>query len=563
MVAQPQNLENVPAGSGGWRFAPWLQGFVARHSRVFWALMVAWYLLSFNGLWRTGPDSALYLRVALNLASGKGYVYLGEPHRLVYPGLPYLLSWLIELSPKHYIAMADAVILAMAMGMLALCYQLFRLMVGRGSAIIATVLTAMSFHIYQYSFEILTEIPFQLGVMMVLTGGAWAGLLPAPRIHDEARQRSSRDALRGWLLLVAGLAWCAVMRPTFYLLVIAAVIAAVAAAFQRGHQRRLLALAGGIALMAGLLVVVILSDPRRSDTAAMDVYEQAITVHLQAALANPIIVLRHAWHVITPELPMAFYGLSWSPVLDPLMVLLVLGAAGWVLRRYPMGLLLIGVTLGVQLIVEPVPRYMVPVIPLLCLGWWEAAARLGRLPRRHVANGLAITMCVIYLVNPVRATGLVWLEQYRRPFYRYYHRGQYEPVRELAALIAKHTPPNAVVIISDKTKQERILTYLSGRWVVPVGSPLPEGAKQRPPFVVMMESNRAARRPFRNAGIGRFRTVATTTLPQSNGRPMVLMKASWRAAASRPASAPARVPAVAPAPTSAPMPAPAPAPGGR
>ena len=203
---------------GGWRWTCWFENFIEKYRLPLYFLIVGFYLLSFNGLWRLGPDSALYLSVASNLAHNLGYTYQGEPHRLAYPGLPYLIAGLMRISPRHYIFFADATILGMGMLSLFACYRLFRLLIRRSAAIVALLLVAINIHIYTHSFELLTDIPFLLGELMVFLGGCLSGLFPYPNIDGQGESVTPRARLIGWILFPLGFALCMVLRPTAYAL---------------------------------------------------------------------------------------------------------------------------------------------------------------------------------------------------------------------------------------------------------------------------------------------------------------------------------------------------------
>ena len=151
--------------------AAMVEGFAWRYRRYIGLFVAAIYLLSFNGLWRVGRDSALYLSIARNVARGEGYVYQGEVHRLAYPGLTYLLAGIIKVGGDHAILIADAIILAASLLTLYLFYRLFALIARPGAAIVATVFFGVNNTFYDLSFAILTDIPFLLGTAMVLLGG--------------------------------------------------------------------------------------------------------------------------------------------------------------------------------------------------------------------------------------------------------------------------------------------------------------------------------------------------------------------------------------------------------
>lgn len=521
----------TPVPAGLWRFASWTERFLTRYWKPAWAVVAAWYLLSLNGLWRASPDSGLYLRLAMNLAQGKGYVYLGEPHRLAYPGLPYLISWLVELSPAHYVALADAAMLAMALLAFAVCYQLLRLMVRPGTAMAVTLLTALNFHLYRFAFELMTDMPFFLGTMLVLAGGAMSGVLPVPRLHPEAFEPTRRLRVGGSLMLIGGLALCAVMRPTVYPLAACLVLAAGVGMFQRQRVRRTATVVVTLVVVVGLIAWVFLADPRRSGSSEMDIYEHAITANLLAAFHNPGVLLERIWQLISPEFPTTIFAFSWTPQADWLIVLILLGATAWALRRYPMGLAWIAATFATQLVAEqPLPRYMLSIIPLVMLGWWQLASALNTRLSRHAGNILAMTMVGVCLVSPVRAAGQIWLEQYRRPFYQSYHRGEYQAAWEMGQLLRAQTPEDALVIIpsDDTLKLDRILTYFSGRGVISATTPLPADARRRRVYAILATDGRPERKLLRGLGIQPLQSLASTQTHSKLNAPLTLIAASWQ-----------------------------------
>src|SRR5581483_8971797 len=65
---------------------------IVRYRKYLFLLVALLYVISFNGRWRLGLDTANYRGLAINLVRGKGYTF-GDwaPHQ-IYPGLPYLLA---------------------------------------------------------------------------------------------------------------------------------------------------------------------------------------------------------------------------------------------------------------------------------------------------------------------------------------------------------------------------------------------------------------------------------------------------------------------------------------
>src|SRR5438477_1709427 len=161
---------STPAGATGLLPSERLLGWVDRHRYLLFIAVAALYALAFNGQWRVDADSALYLTIGRNLAQGHGYTYHGLPHSLAYPGMPWLFAGLFKLFGTETLLPADVLMLACAVATLALVYRLFLLHAGRPSAVLVTVALALSRTFVRYSFELLSDMPFLMGVTAFLVG---------------------------------------------------------------------------------------------------------------------------------------------------------------------------------------------------------------------------------------------------------------------------------------------------------------------------------------------------------------------------------------------------------
>ncbi len=506
-----------------WHFADLLEKWAWRWRRVVWLSIVGFYLLCFNGLWRITLDSGLYLSIARSIARGEGYVYHGEPHRLVYPGLPYLLAGLMKLSEKHAIALADLLMLVSALLMLALCYRMFKLVVRPGAAVVATVFTAVNLVILDLTFSILTDMPFLLGTVMVLAGGALCDVLTAPRLDETAQPPSPRERKLGFVLLPAGLLLCAVMRPTFYTLAGCAILASLFSAMRLRRWRFLLIAVALTAFIGLIYLVVSHADPRRSQ-AAQDIYEEAVSWQIQHAYSDPGILARNAWAIVSPELPVAFFAFNWGDYGNPIPVALLAVAVFWILRRWPMAILWICATIATHFVVEPKPRYMAVIVPFLGIAWWEAAVRVERKIHWRLANTLTITVFCLMIPNAVRDVAVVWRENYARPFMTHYREGAYEAVWEAAEIVRREVPEDAVVIVPEKTSS--VFTYLSDRIAIETSEPRMERFRDRPVWVVVTRLG-TMRNSLQGRGFQLIHHGTATHADYGKQSVLVVRKARW------------------------------------
>jgi len=378
--------------------------------------IVLFYLLSFNGLWRIGPESGLYLSVGRSIARGEGCSYQGIAYVLPYSGLPYLLAGAMRVSQRHAVAIVDAAMLLMGLASIYLAWELCRRITRPGTAIVATVLLAANFNLYERCFEILPDIPLLLGSVMILLGGVMSGAIPVPRLDELAHRTSARGRWVGVLILSVGLVICALFGPM--ILALAACLSSVglisAMAQRRWRSVRMLtALVGAV---GGVYLLVRLSDSLQ-------------------------------------------YGVSFT--------------------------LLSGVTQGAQLLLQfGLPRhYMVPLLPILVLVWWETLSRLNVRLGRDGGNLVATIMFVLLIPGAVRCVSEVWYDQYRLPFAEHYHEGQWAAIVEAGRLIRASTPPEAVAIAPPGT--DSVLTFLADRWAIPVSEPVPERMRSHQAYVLV------------------------------------------------------------------------------
>src|SRR5206468_11009169 len=98
-VPASTTLSPLPQASPSVRPAPLSDRVLAladRHRYKLFAGLFLLYLAGFNGHWRPEPDSALYLTIGRNLATGLGFTYQDIPHHLAFPGLPRLFALIFK-----------------------------------------------------------------------------------------------------------------------------------------------------------------------------------------------------------------------------------------------------------------------------------------------------------------------------------------------------------------------------------------------------------------------------------------------------------------------------------
>ncbi|MBC8108230.1 MAG: glycosyltransferase family 39 protein, partial [Anaerolineae bacterium] len=159
------------------------------------------YLVSFNGKWRIGLDSANYRGLADSIANGRGYHFGDWAGQNIYPGFPLLLAGLQKLFGASALAPCIVMLIFSVLTMI-VTYRLIRLHYPKWIAVTITFGVAINSWFLQQTSELMTDIPFLLGVVTSLYG--WDLL-------RTSRARLQRPT-RAIALLICGLALAASMR---------------------------------------------------------------------------------------------------------------------------------------------------------------------------------------------------------------------------------------------------------------------------------------------------------------------------------------------------------------
>src|SRR5688572_14648132 len=443
--------------------------------RIFFFLFVAFlYLVSFNGQWRVGHDSAIYRGLAANIAAGRGYVFGEWATRQAYPGLPYLLAGVQRLCGVQDLApLRDAgalefvgrrvdttvsvlVILAMSVLTLVLTYRLIRLHYPQWVAVCITFGMGTNSWFLQLSNELLTDVPFLLGLVMALYG--WELL---------KRARDWRRGAAAVALIAPGLALAGSMRPMFWVVGAAWTLVCVWA-LVRGDRRRF-----HLATLAVLLVVwamLVYFDPRhaRGFHPLSGGYERELIELLPQV---PETLGQRAFQALDQEMVVAFFGEQMRPV-SALASLAVLASCLLLFRRHPLWAWLVFIAFAVTLVASAEARYYVMVLPMMLLGWLLALSAIARrLSPWWGTVALGVGLALVTCNNLSADVGFV-REQRSEPFVHKYEHGKYVPVLEMADVIRTRVGPGERVL----GPLAPVMTYVSGRQVLSQREVLPRGS---------------------------------------------------------------------------------------
>ena len=403
--------------------------------------IAALMLLGFNGQWRIGPDSAIHVTVARNLAEGAGPTHPTGLDQTVQPGLAWLTALTFHLFGTDRFAAIDALMLLCAAGTLALTYWVMRLHFDRRTAVIVVCMLAVNETFYRYGYHVLTDMPFLLGLMLLLLGAEWM-----------QRGQKGWQVYAGFILMLLAILVMAAFR-SIVLTVLAAGGLWVIYRMIRGPSRLpyvgMAVTAGGAWLIAWLIIG---GGPAKDEAKAMALFTDQTfgeTLHR--------VIFENGPALLTENLPEAMFGADLGPWLGtPLAVLAIVFGIG-LFKRQPFWGLLVLVFVVQWLVLITTDRYVLVIMPLLALVWWQLICRVANQGKQPASRWAAVAMLVLWFGPNLATVGEFILEQRARPFPARYAHGQYAALRDVAqALNALHEPGD--VIIADNAPQ---LTYLT------------------------------------------------------------------------------------------------------
>jgi len=328
------------------------------------ALIVLLYLAGVSPQWYVTPDSALYLMLGENLAQGAGYTLWGKPHVHVPPGFPLLLAGL-ELGGGDMLRL-NLMMSLLGLATLLACYLTLRQLTAPRLAVLVTLAVAVSHPWHLATLRLLSDMPFTLLV--------WLGLycyrrrVPSGALWPEV----------GTLCLAAG-CWT---RVAGFALLAGASAGLVLRSFVVPDRARLRTQAGALLLLGAATLAVFY---RYHQQATQDEAMPSYGAYLASAAERG----SHEWIAI----PLAHFGqsgrslaylltgqqhnvlghtlnLCWLPVI-----------AGMGLHWRRGNYVSLGACAGYLganlLVVEMIPRYLVPVAPLLMLYFAEGCGWLA------------------------------------------------------------------------------------------------------------------------------------------------------------------------------------------
>ncbi|MEM7626641.1 MAG: hypothetical protein AAF333_13685 [Planctomycetota bacterium] len=435
------------------------------------------YAAGFNGQWLITPDSAVHVDAARVWSEGGEPAVSPEMLEKIQPGLGLVLGLV---GGGSRILSGDGwptslLMLGFAAAVLVLTYRLMILHADRPTAVLMVLLLGTNKLFYSMSLFLLTEMPFTVGLVLLLWG-------------HERRLKLKQGLPVSLAMMAAGVLVMAAFRSVAAVVVAGYLLAELTRVVGRRDQRRLGLILIGVGAAAGTMLWIG-SSAVRDDVSIFENTLRSIT--LDHLLTNA----REFYDAILPE---AAAGLAVPPPFSWAVTAAVAGAGLALLRVRWLWAVLVSVFALQWLVFLPDIRYALPLLPVVIYGGWTlliaVASRLPRWPG-HALFGF-VTFCVV-AANLV-GIGFTIAEQRSAPFYDAYRNGKYAPVREIAEAVRRESADADTTVVLTSRRVWPELAAWSGRPAVATVDP---AAGVKPGALVVLPLAELPRAELAEAGL--------------------------------------------------------------
>lgn len=464
-----------------------LLSWVDRRRKWVFAGLVLLYAVSFTGRWRVAPDSALAMSLGRSLSEGAGFVYHGRPHKWVEPGLPWAVAASFRaFGPESYPPLA-VFVLACGVSALALAYQFFRHQVGRPGAVLLTALLAVTETFYRYCYQIVTDMPFFVGLV--------AALLAYERLTQPVRDVSGDGPDRpggkwwDWVILAVATLVMNAFRPTVITFV-GALAVATAWRLLRGPNRVRHTLI--FAVVVASMLAFRLTDPRRA-TVGESAHREATLKSLlteRRGFALHRMFTRYLPEMLSEHTPEAILGVELGTGLDQVFSVTVVALGVALATRRVLWGAWVAATVAQMAFWLPRERYYLPILPLLLLALWYAVLWIERRLKPPFGQVVFVGALIFLFVPNFLQDGVFVAEQRWRGITKSDLRDpSIRPLVEMGGVIAQRVNDDDIVL-ADSFRE---LTYFSRRKVVGAPRALRQPPTEKQEQLLDEELRRAVR----------------------------------------------------------------------
>lgn len=397
MISVSDAGSEMPPAAQAQDLAAALACWLARYRLWVFAGVAAAYGLSFSGNWQWAKDDQHHIIMAQRFLAGLGMTHPWGYEHHVQPGLSWLIVAGFKLFGDTSFLGPQLLMLAISVTTLAVTYVWAKRVLGVGPAVAVVVLLAVNETFFRFSYQLLTEMPFVLGAMLLLLG--------VERVRDR------RADVVGLVLLIVGLGVMAAFRSVCVIYILAFVlVGGIIVVRWKWRWSLAVGLIGLVLAVAAMIVVPMLPIREESDWGI-----------IVRELGQPMTTLGRMFRtnlplMLTESMGEAVFAVDFGPIACTALSVVVMAILLSLYRvRLYWGALATGFMLQ-WLVFWMDDRYMLPLLPLVAVGWWMLAAYATGRCRPAAGRVVLVGMLVLWVVpNAIKSGEFAWQANNREP----------------------------------------------------------------------------------------------------------------------------------------------------
>ncbi|WP_432798548.1 hypothetical protein [Poriferisphaera sp. WC338] len=434
-----------------------------------WAIvgsLLALYLIGFSFSWRPGGDSALHLCYARDLLRSHTDGMRSALYQPLSPGMAWVLAACMHLFGEgpNAIAAGLTIWLAIASITLLLVYQWFSLFCRRGEAVFLTASFGITETFYSHAYELLPDIPFALGSILMLLGVERLQQSLSNDWCDATVWWQKKGVLRSVFELCMGIVIMSIFRSVVIVFV-SAVILTLFIKLVHYQKWRIL-----IFTSIAIFVFTISARWLALGVGPLSLHPDEKLVIDLITQTSPYDLLTRMWQniqfLLTEAGPEGILGQDLGPIISiPIGLILFMLGLRLFRRRLLWGILFCAFIVQ-WILVLPVDRYFIPITGLITLAIWDGLCWLESLTaQKHFkisTKWLTPAIVIIWLGCNLATDLKVFASRFEN--HEQYRRNKYLGIPGLAADIHKYVDPAEAVLAPTWMNME--LSWWSDRVVM-------------------------------------------------------------------------------------------------
>ena len=399
------------------------------------------YCFGVNGHWRLLPDSTAHFNYALEISGQSNHYFSDLLFGSLQPGLAYMFLGMIGLFGQSFIWGMNLGLLSISLFTLFVSYHFFMLITNdQGKSVFLTFLLGITEHHYLYTFEILTDMPFSLGMILSLYGWQRFKYISPKRIYSLT-------------ILLIGISIMVLFRSVFLIALISLLIATVYELY-KNQQKRLLTFIASIAAIVGVSFIAMCYFDLINLPIANDIRLFINGLIRILIKPNDSMLFTNCKLLLCEVMPEVITGQDLGDIAGLPFGLTSVYLCLRLFNKEPLWGILFFCFIAQWIFFQTDDRYVLPLIPLVVLAVWFGLQDCKWIKNGYRGFSISLTILCMLFISNIIADGKIIHMQRQHNFYASYKNGVYLDVQTVSRWISQNTPNKSVILCSDRYPME-------------------------------------------------------------------------------------------------------------